>query len=302
MSRYFELLCRGQRDALLEQPTNDLLARLAKDDGCCPLDPTEPLSDSPDHAAPYQQSPRVTVQDDAVKPQGNLPTRTSVEDPLPLDRRRSHRDLSELAQEEVIKLVQRLFLFPNSAAPRVVVFLSIDKVGGSSEICLRVGEALAAQGSGTVCLLDANLRTPSLHQLIGTGRSPGLTDAMIDPEPIIDFAVPMASGRLWLVPPGSPTLQAAGLFGLERFCSRIAELKNEFDYVLIDAPPVGACADAVLLGQKADGVILIVEANSTRRETARVAKETFKSAKVKVLGAILNNRTFPIPEALYRKL
>ena len=52
----------------------------------------------------------------------------------------------------------------------------------------------------------------------------------------------------------------------------------------------------------ADGVVLVIEANSTRREAARMAKETFESANVKLLGAILNNRTFPIPESLYRKL
>jgi Mrp family chromosome partitioning ATPase len=80
------------------------------------------------------------------------------------------------------------------------------------------------------------------------------------------------------------------------------ELSKEFDYVLIDAPPVSSYADAVLLGQMADGVILVVEANSTRRGTARMVKETFEGAKVRLLGAILNNRTFPIPEALYRKL
>jgi succinoglycan biosynthesis transport protein ExoP len=80
------------------------------------------------------------------------------------------------------------------------------------------------------------------------------------------------------------------------------ELREEFDYVLIDAPPLSSCSDAVLLGQMTDGVILVVEANSTRRETARTAKETFEGANVKLLGAILNNRTFPIPEVLYRKL
>jgi Mrp family chromosome partitioning ATPase len=82
----------------------------------------------------------------------------------------------------------------------------------------------------------------------------------------------------------------------------MAELREKFDYVLIDAPPISSYVDAVLLGQIADGVILVVEANSTRRETARMVKETFEGANVKLLGAILNNRTFPIPEALYRKL
>jgi Mrp family chromosome partitioning ATPase len=125
---------------------------------------------------------------------------------------------------------------------------------------------------------------------------------MINPDSIKDFAVPVAGGNLWLMPPGSTAVEAPGLFASDRWYSRLAELKEEFDYVLIDAPPVSMYADPILLGQKADGVILVVEANSTRRETARVAKQTLEDARVKLLGSILNNRTFPIPEALYRKL
>ena len=150
--------------------------------------------------------------------------------------------------------------------------------------------------------MDANLRAPSLHQLLGVGRFPGLADAMVKPGPIKDFAVRIASGNVWVVPPGSPAVEAQRLFASDQLRSRMGELKEEFDYVLIDAPPVSSYADAVLLGQMVDGVVLVVEANSTRRETARKAKETFEGAGVKLLGAILNNRTFPIPEALYRKL
>jgi capsular exopolysaccharide synthesis family protein len=202
---------------------------------------------------------------------------------------------------EAIKLVQRVFAFPNSHAPRAVIFSSVQG-NGSSEICCNAGEALAAQGLGTVCLVDANLRALSLHQLLGVGKSPGLADATTKPGPIRDFAVRIAGGNLWLVPPGSLAAEAQGLFASDRLRSRIGELRQEFDYVLIDAPPVSSYSDAVLLGQMADGVILVVEANSTRRETARKAKETFEGANVKLLGAILNNRTFPIPEVLYRKL
>jgi Mrp family chromosome partitioning ATPase len=210
-------------------------------------------------------------------------------------------DLGGQAQEEVVKLVQRVFVFPNSHAPRAVVFSSVQG-NGSSEICSRAGEVLAAQGSGSVCLVDANLRAPSLHQLFGVGKFPGLADATVKPGPIKDFAVRIAGGNLWVVPPGSPAAEAQRLFASDGLRSRMGELREEFDYVLIDASPVSSYADAVLLGQMADGVILVVEANSTRRETARMAKETFEGAKVKLLGAILNNRTFPIPEALYRML
>jgi Mrp family chromosome partitioning ATPase len=104
------------------------------------------------------------------------------------------------------------------------------------------------------------------------------------------------------VPPGSAEAAAQGLFASGPLRLRIGELRKEFDYVLIDAPPANSCGDAVLLGQMADGVILVVEANSTRRVAARLAKETFESAEIRLLGGVLNNRTFPIPEALYRNL
>jgi protein-tyrosine kinase len=205
------------------------------------------------------------------------------------------------AQEEAVKLVQRVFVFPNSHAPRAVVFSSVEG-NGSSEICSRAGAVLAAQGSGSVCLVDASLCAPSLHQLLGVGRFPGLADAMIKPGPIKDFAVRIAGGNLWLLPSGSSTAAAQGLLASDRLRSRVRELREEFDYVLIDAPAVGSNADSLVLGQMTDGVILVVEANCTRRETARMAKETFEGARVTLLGAVLNNRTFPVPEALYRKL
>lgn len=211
-------------------------------------------------------------------------------------------DLGGPARKEAVKLVQRVFVFPNSHTPHAVVFSSVDQGNGSSEICVRAGEVLATQGSGSVCLVDANLRAPSLHQLLGVDQSPGLADATVKPGPIKDFAVRIAGGNLWLVPAGPPVAEAQGSFASDRLRSRMVELREEFDYVLIDAPPVSSYADAVLLGQMADGVILVVEANSTRRQTTRIAKEAFEDAKVKLLGAILNNRTFPIPERLYRKL
>ena len=83
---------------------------------------------------------------------------------------------------------------------------------------------------------------------------------------------------------------------------RFEELRAEFDYILINAPTMGTTANLTLLGQMADGVIFVVEANSTRRETTKQFKESLEEAHVRVLGVVLNNRTFPIPEAVYRKL
>ena len=225
----------------------------------------------------------------------------STADPQPGERGRHRSDLDGSTLEETVKFVQRVFVFPNSHSPRVVVFSGVEN-NGSSEICYRTGEVLATQVSGSVCLVDANLRAPSLHQRLRVGMCPGLGEAIARPGPIKTFAARIASGNLWVVPSGSLAAEAQSLFVSDGLRSRMVDLKEEFDYVLIDASPVSSNADAVLLGQSADGIILVVQADSTRREAARIAKETIDNAKVRLLGAILTDRKFPIPEALYRKL
>lgn len=101
---------------------------------------------------------------------------------------------------------------------------------------------------------------------------------------------------------GSRASNIHALIGSEALRTRIAELRSEFDDVLIDSPPVNMYADACGLGKLADGMILVLQSNATRREAARKAKETIESAHVRLLGAVLNKRRFPIPDALYGRV
>ena len=87
-----------------------------------------------------------------------------------------------------------------------------------------------------------------------------------------------------------------------RLRTRLNELRNEFDFVLIDIPGILTYGDATLLAHLSDGAVLVVGSNMTRRESARMAKESLEAASVPILGAVLNKRLFPIPEAIYRKL
>ena len=79
------------------------------------------------------------------------------------------------------------------------------------------------------------------------------------------------------------------------------DLVREFDYLLIDSPALSVCNDAVVLGGASDGVVMGLKANSSRRESAKRALDELQAAKVRVLGAVLNQRTFPIPESIYHK-
>jgi Mrp family chromosome partitioning ATPase len=213
----------------------------------------------------------------------------------------SRLPVDKTTQEESLKLVQRVFLL-QAAAPRTVVFAGIDQGNGCSQICARAAEVLANSVSGSVCLVDANLRSPHLPDLFAVSNHRGLTDALLQEGPIKDYAKRLHPGNLWLLSCGSLAAEFCGFLSVERLKIRIAELRNEFDYVLIDAPPLNLYSDATALGQLADGLIIVLEANVTRRETALRVSENLRTTQVQVLGTVLNKRTFPIPEALYQRL
>jgi capsular exopolysaccharide synthesis family protein len=211
-------------------------------------------------------------------------------------------NIDKLTREESQKLVQRVFLAQGAENPRVVVFAGIDHGNGASQICAQTARILADNVQGTVCLLDANLRTPSLPGLFGVTNHHGLTDALMQEDSVKNYAKPLTPGNLYLLSCGSMPAGSAGLLTSARMKSRVAELRNTFDYVLIDAPPLNEYSDAIALGQISDGLVLVLEANATRRESAVRIAETLRASNIKVFGAVLNKRTFPIPDGLYHRL
>jgi len=204
--------------------------------------------------------------------------------------------------EEFTKLVQRVFIVPSGDAPHTVVFAATENGNGCSWVCARVGEVLASQVSGSVCLVDANLRRPSLHSQFSVENHFGLSDALTKAGSIRSFASNLSRPNLWMVSCGSNPEDGQGLLSSERMRLRMSELRAEFDYVLVDVPAMGDANDAVVLGSSADGVVLVLKANASRRESARKAMQELQTASARVLGAVLNQRTFPIPESIYRKL
>jgi Mrp family chromosome partitioning ATPase len=150
--------------------------------------------------------------------------------------------------------------------------------------------------------VDANLRSPGLHRQFDVPNHYGLTDALQVNEPIRRFVTSLYRPNLWLLSCGGEADTMQTMLSSDRMRALLPELQREFDYVLIDAPPIESGDDSVVLGRCAEGIILVLRAHSTRRETARKAVQNLESANVRVLGAVLNRRTFPVPESIYRKL
>jgi Mrp family chromosome partitioning ATPase len=106
-------------------------------------------------------------------------------------------------------------------------------------------------------------------------------------------------GNLWLVP-GS-TRGGAGV-STASLHSYLGELRREFEYSIVEGPAYGMSADATAMAQFADGIILVLSAQYTRRATARKIKQSLLGAQACLLGTVLIDRVFPIPQGLYRRL
>lgn len=207
-------------------------------------------------------------------------------------------DLLTIRELEEEKLVHSLF-FETQPSPRVVVFTGLDAGSGATSLCSRAGALLASKTTGSVCLVDANLRHPALHLGFGVENQAGLVDALLEVGTINSFARPLEHERLWMVSAGTEVPDAHTLLASERLAAYVNELRENFDYVLVDSPAASLYTDSLVLGAISDGVALVLKANVSRRATASKIVGDFAGAGVRVLGAVLNQRTFPVPSAIY---
>jgi Mrp family chromosome partitioning ATPase len=203
---------------------------------------------------------------------------------------------SPSSDQELISMAQATFFTARERAPRSVVFAGIDRISGSSQICLRLGKILAKLSDKPVCLIDGDLRSSTLTLAINSNRR--IDVSFEDQERCVELErnLWLASGTI-LDPTGSGALAAA-----PHLRKIIEDLGAAFEYILIGAPGANASSEAGVLGQIADATVLVIEANSTRKAAALKAKKALESMDVRLLGTILNNRSFPVPEKLYRTL
>ena len=160
---------------------------------------------------------------------------------------------------------------------------------GRSEVLANLGVTMAQSERRTI-LVEADLRRPSLPQILNVESERGLTtmivdDKALDDPPLVDVGVE----NLWLLPNGPQPPNPADLLGSRRMEQVIDALKARADVVLFNAPPVVSVTDAVVLGTKVDGVLLVVCAGRTRREHAQQAKEQLERVHVRIVGTVLNN-------------
>jgi succinoglycan biosynthesis transport protein ExoP len=161
---------------------------------------------------------------------------------------------------------------------------------GKSTTLANLGVVMAQAGK-KVILADTDLRRPTLHEFFDLPREPGLTDLLLEEEPQIEeFLQPTDVEGLRLLPSGNLPPNPSELLSSPRASELIEGLKEQADIVLLDSPPVLAVTDATILATKVAGVLLVIDAGSTRTGPAREGKEALTQVGAKILGVVLNRQ------------
>jgi len=190
-----------------------------------------------------------------------------------------------LPRGELLRLAHQLFAV--SDAPRSIVFCSAEEDESCGWVCAGTAEALAGLTTRPICVVDANFAAPSVHVYFAIDKSPGLSNLLVEAGSLKDFAKPVRGEHLWAMPCGRALPEPAVLCFSDAFRSRMEELRTEFDFVLINGGRGQDYPGAAQFAPAADGAVLIVKANSTRREEAIRVKQTLAAVNLAMLGAVL---------------
>lgn len=180
---------------------------------------------------------------------------------------------------------------------RVILFTSSGPGEGKSTTTANTAVALAQSGK-KVILMDCDLRKPVQHKIFAK-RNKGVTNILVDELEPLELLQETEVDNLFLIPSGPIPPNPSELLGTIFMQQMIACLKENCDYLIIDAPPVVAVTDASVLASKVDGIILVVNAGTNRPEMVQKAKELLLKAQGHILGVVLNRVEIEEEHAYY---
>jgi len=147
--------------------------------------------------------------------------------------------------------------------------------------------AIIAMTGSRVLLIDADLRRPALHQRFGLHNNRGLASLFTEDANLLDLLQPTHIRNLDVIVAGPPPPNPGELLGGGKLQEALQHLR-QYDFIIIDTPPVNVVADPLVLATIADGVLLVVEADRTSRNMVRQAGARLAETSAPVIGAVVN--------------
>jgi capsular exopolysaccharide synthesis family protein len=169
---------------------------------------------------------------------------------------------------------------------------------GRTTVAVNLATVLASEGK-KVAIVDANLRRPALHKMFGIDASGGLTEYLAGTLTADGLLVPTATQNLFVVPTGPVADVSSKLLDSPAMRELIARLREQVDYVIVDAPATTAGPDAQILSTMVDGVVYVARLDVTKKSSLRYGLDLLAKAHANVLGVVIGDPTQTAAKDVY---
>jgi len=185
---------------------------------------------------------------------------------------------------------------------KVIMFTGTSNGYGVTTISAGFASSLAKNFELKVLLIDFNFKAPGVHKYFDDNSTNIFQDLFSDGKLLGLDVKSRNRGHLYVITCNGFKLDEVSFLGSENFDNFLGKIRDKFDYVILDTPPVAISSDSQIFSQKADGVVLVVESSKTRKQVAVKARKEIQAAGAKLLGVVINRRKHYIPKWLYKWL
>ena len=185
--------------------------------------------------------------------------------------------------------------------PKTILVTSPGPGDGKTTNTINLATVMAQNGA-RVLVIDADLRKPRLHRDFGIPHAPGLTNRIAGGQSSASeqsAIVPTSVENLFIMPSGSQAPNPAEMLSSERMRKIISMASRAFDHVIIDSAPVLGLADALILSRCVDGVIMVVGAGKTAKDSIKVSTRRMAQVQAPLLGVVMNQVDLDSPDYAY---
>jgi capsular exopolysaccharide synthesis family protein len=197
-----------------------------------------------------------------------------------------HRPKSRSA-EAIRGMRTALYFNARHRRSQVLQFTSPMPADGKSTLVANLAVAIANSGKSVV-IVDADCRRPNAHKIFGIQQGTGLVQLVRGEAEIDDAVVATEVDGLFLIRSGGIPEYPSELISSENFDVLLAELRESFDFVLVDSPPILAVTDGTAIAAKVDGVVMVIRLTDKARNLALRAKQTLEGIDATLIGVVVN--------------
>ena len=193
-----------------------------------------------------------------------------------------------------------LLLSSLGAPPKIILVTSALPQEGKTTTSINTAIVLAQKGV-KVLLIDADMRRPSVHKTLGlTGPLKGLSNVLTGTATVQESITQSPQlPNLLILPSGSPPPNPAELLASANMRTMLAQLREQYDHIVIDTPPTLSVTDAVVLSTRADAVVLVIRSGQTTKTALRRARDLLTQVNARICGVLLNAVDLASPDYYY---